>query len=132
MAILPILCFPDPRLHKVAKPVAAVDERIQTLVADDAGCCGAIRTHLNDAAGGLAALWTGRPWIYSERTLFRPDGWRQVARRALIGRARARSKSPFTKCASRKFGYAWMIFRKSSRAPCSSLARKPRLRGASF
>ena len=34
MAILPILCFPDPRLHKVAKPVAAVDERIQTLVAD--------------------------------------------------------------------------------------------------
>ena len=34
MAILPILCYPDPRLHKVAKPVAAVDERIQTLVAD--------------------------------------------------------------------------------------------------
>ena len=26
---------------------------IQTLVADEAGCCGAIRTHLNDAAGGL-------------------------------------------------------------------------------
>ncbi len=26
---------------------------IQTLVADDAGCCGAIRTHLNDAEGGL-------------------------------------------------------------------------------
>ncbi|MEG0199121.1 MAG: peptide deformylase [Comamonas sp.] len=34
MAILPILCFPDPRLHKVAKPVAQVDERIQTLVKD--------------------------------------------------------------------------------------------------
>ena len=32
MAILPILCFPDPRLHKVAQPVAQVDERIQTLV----------------------------------------------------------------------------------------------------
>ena len=32
MAILPILCFPDPRLHKVAQPVARVDERIQTLV----------------------------------------------------------------------------------------------------
>ena len=32
MAILPILCFPDSRLHKVAQPVAAVDERIQTLV----------------------------------------------------------------------------------------------------
>ena len=27
---------------------------IQTLVADDAGCCGAIRTHGGDAAGGLA------------------------------------------------------------------------------
>jgi len=26
---------------------------IQTLVADEAGCCGAIRTHLNDAEGGL-------------------------------------------------------------------------------
>ena len=34
MAILPILCYPDPRLHKVAQPVQAVDERIQTLVAD--------------------------------------------------------------------------------------------------
>jgi peptide deformylase len=32
MALLPILCYPDARLHKVAKPVAAVDERIQTLV----------------------------------------------------------------------------------------------------
>ncbi len=29
---------------------------IQTLVADDAGCCGAIRTHLNDHAGGLADM----------------------------------------------------------------------------
>lgn len=34
MALLPILCFPDPKLHKVAKPVAQVDARIQTLVAD--------------------------------------------------------------------------------------------------
>jgi peptide deformylase len=34
MALLPILCFPDPRLHTVAKPVQAVDERIRTLVAD--------------------------------------------------------------------------------------------------
>ena len=32
MAILPILCYHDPRLHKVAQPVAQVDERIQTLV----------------------------------------------------------------------------------------------------
>ena len=29
---------------------------IQTLVADGAGCCGAIRTHLNDEAGGLADM----------------------------------------------------------------------------
>lgn len=34
MALLPILCFPDPRLHTVAKPVATVDARIQTLIAD--------------------------------------------------------------------------------------------------
>jgi glycolate oxidase iron-sulfur subunit len=29
---------------------------IQTLVADGAGCCGAIRTHLNDVQGGLADM----------------------------------------------------------------------------
>ncbi|HEV8315493.1 MAG TPA: glycolate oxidase subunit GlcF, partial [Burkholderiaceae bacterium] len=29
---------------------------IQTLVADDAGCCGAIRTHLSDREGGLADM----------------------------------------------------------------------------
>ena len=29
---------------------------IQTLVADDAGCCGAIRSHLGDADGGLADM----------------------------------------------------------------------------
>jgi peptide deformylase len=34
MALLPILCFPHPNLHKVAKPVAAVDERIRSLVQD--------------------------------------------------------------------------------------------------
>jgi len=34
MALLPILCYPDPKLHKVAKPIAAVDTRVQTLVAD--------------------------------------------------------------------------------------------------
>jgi peptide deformylase len=34
MALLSILCYPDPKLHKVAKPVVAVDARIQTLVAD--------------------------------------------------------------------------------------------------
>jgi len=34
MALLPILRFPDPRLHTVAKPVLAVDARIQTLLDD--------------------------------------------------------------------------------------------------
>ena len=34
MALLPILRYPDPRLHKVAKPVLAVDARIQALIAD--------------------------------------------------------------------------------------------------
>jgi len=34
MALLPILCYPDPRLHTVAKPVQAVDDRIRRLVAD--------------------------------------------------------------------------------------------------
>jgi glycolate oxidase iron-sulfur subunit len=29
---------------------------IQTLVADDAGCCGALRTHMNDHHGGLADM----------------------------------------------------------------------------
>lgn len=32
MALLPILVYPDPRLHTVAKPVAVVDERIRRLV----------------------------------------------------------------------------------------------------
>ena len=34
MAILPILCYPDLRLHTVAKPVAAVDERVRAIVDD--------------------------------------------------------------------------------------------------
>ncbi len=34
MALLPILCYPDPRLHKVAKPVQAVDARLHTLIDD--------------------------------------------------------------------------------------------------
>lgn len=34
MALLPILCFPDPKLHKVARVVDAVDARIKTLIAD--------------------------------------------------------------------------------------------------
>lgn len=34
MPLLPILHYPDPRLHTVAAPVKAVDERIRRLVAD--------------------------------------------------------------------------------------------------
>jgi peptide deformylase len=34
MALLSILTYPDPRLHTVAKPVAAVDARVRALVAD--------------------------------------------------------------------------------------------------
>jgi peptide deformylase len=34
MALLPILRYPDARLHKVAKPVAQVDDRIRALVDD--------------------------------------------------------------------------------------------------
>ncbi len=34
MALLPILCYPDPRLHKVAQPVAAVDDRVRALLDD--------------------------------------------------------------------------------------------------
>ena len=34
MALLPILTYPDPRLHTVAQPVQAVDARIRTLVHD--------------------------------------------------------------------------------------------------
>ena len=34
MALLPILCFPDPRLHKVAQPVKQVDARIRKQIED--------------------------------------------------------------------------------------------------
>lgn len=39
MALLNILQYPDARLHKVAKPVAQVDDRIRKLVADMAETC---------------------------------------------------------------------------------------------
>ena len=34
MALLPILCYPDRRLHTVAKPIAGVDARVAQLVRD--------------------------------------------------------------------------------------------------
>ncbi|MCZ2498485.1 peptide deformylase [Xylophilus sp. Kf1] len=53
MALLPILSFPDARLHTVAQPVKAVDERIKALVADmletmyDANGIGLAATQVN-------------------------------------------------------------------------------------
>ena len=34
MSLLPILRYPDPRLHKLAKPVTVFDDRLKKLVAD--------------------------------------------------------------------------------------------------
>lgn len=49
MALLSILRYPDPRLHKIAKPVTSFDERLKKLVADMADT-------MYDAPGvGLAA-----------------------------------------------------------------------------
>ena len=49
MALLPILKYPDPRLHKIAKPVSEVDDRVRQIVKDMAET-------MYDAEGvGLAA-----------------------------------------------------------------------------
>jgi peptide deformylase len=49
MALLTILRYPDPKLHTVAQPVLAVDDRIRTLIAD-------MLETMYDASGiGLAA-----------------------------------------------------------------------------
>ncbi|MEY4767039.1 MAG: hypothetical protein RI907_3712 [Pseudomonadota bacterium] len=54
MALLPILTFPDPRLHTVAKPVAQVDDHIRQLVDD-------MLETMYDAKGvGLAATQVDR------------------------------------------------------------------------
>jgi peptide deformylase len=53
MALLSILQYPDPKLHTLARPVQAVDARIQTLVADmletmyDANGIGLAATQIN-------------------------------------------------------------------------------------
>jgi peptide deformylase len=49
MSLLPILRYPDARLHKVARPVAEVDERIRRLVDD------MIETMVANDGIGLAA-----------------------------------------------------------------------------
>ena len=53
MALLPILRYPDTRLHTVAKPVLAVDARVRALIAD-------MLETMYDAPGvGLAAPQVG-------------------------------------------------------------------------
>ncbi|MSQ57913.1 MAG: peptide deformylase [Limnohabitans sp.] len=49
MALLTILCYPDPRLHTVAKPVAQVDDGLRTLIDD------MIETMYDSQGVGLAA-----------------------------------------------------------------------------
>lgn len=49
MAVLTILTYPDPRLHRVAAPVSSVDERIRQLVDD------MIETMYHHEGVGLAA-----------------------------------------------------------------------------
>ena len=49
MSLLPILRYPDARLHKVARPVAEVDERIRRLVDD------MLETMVSNDGIGLAA-----------------------------------------------------------------------------
>ena len=49
MALLNILCYPDPRLHTVARPVQKVDARVKALISD-------MRDTMYEADGiGLAA-----------------------------------------------------------------------------
>ena len=53
MALLPILVYPDPRLHTVAQPVTQVDDALRSLVADmvetmyDAGGIGLAATQVD-------------------------------------------------------------------------------------
>ncbi len=49
MALLTILCYPDPRLHTVAEPVAQVDDSLRTLIDD------MIETMYDSNGVGLAA-----------------------------------------------------------------------------
>jgi peptide deformylase len=49
MALLSIICYPDPRLHKIAKPVKEFDNRLKKIVADMA------QTMYEAPAVGLAA-----------------------------------------------------------------------------
>lgn len=54
MALLPILRFPDPRLHTIARPVAAVDDEVRQLVDD------MLQTMYEAEGVGLAATQVDR------------------------------------------------------------------------
>ena len=61
MAALPILCYPDPRLHTVAKPVVAVNDAVRRLVADMA------QTMYEAPGIGLAATQVRAPVTCTDR-----------------------------------------------------------------
>ena len=79
-------------LHALG-PRATFDARLIRELANIIRCTKAdiVQTWLRrmDVAGGLAALWTGTPLIYSERSLWQSGGWRQRLRRSIVARARA-------------------------------------------
>jgi peptide deformylase len=56
MALLPILQYPDERLHQVARPVTAVDDKIRKLISDMA------ETMYAAPGIGLAATQVDAPW----------------------------------------------------------------------
>ena len=63
MALLDILCYPDPRLHTVAQPVHAVDDTLRAFIAD------MFETMYHAKGVGLAA-----PQIGKSIRLFIVDG----------------------------------------------------------
>ena len=92
MAILPILCYPDPRLHTVARPVRGVDDRIHQLTQDmletmyDAhgiGLAAPVRRILIDWKTGATARVPsiGQPtWLACSGAIRKGPGWSKPLR----------------------------------------------------
>ena len=55
MALLDILCYPDPRLHTVAQPVQSIDDALRSFIAD------MLETMYAAPGIGLAAIQVGVP-----------------------------------------------------------------------
>lgn len=53
MALLPVLCYPDPALRKISEPVTAFDDDLQKLIED------MFETMYENNGGGLAAVQVG-------------------------------------------------------------------------